>query len=166
MILLSFSSCGYKPSAKYSRVVVGERISASVIISAQDPENTVLIKDAVDSAIMEVFHANLTTRALSQTHLEFRINNPSYSPLQYDADGYVIAYRAKIVFMVNRYRDEVIKTYATKGSYDFSIVANAVITDQERFNAIKYSSEKAIKSFIAQVSAEGARKTKEKIKQK
>jgi hypothetical protein len=33
-----------------------------------------------------------------------------------------------------------------------------VITDKERFDAIKYSAEKAIASFIAQVSAEGSRK--------
>jgi hypothetical protein len=63
------TACGYTPSSKFAREVVGEKISTSVVISAQDPENTVIIKDAVDGAILEVFHASLTSRSLSQTHL-------------------------------------------------------------------------------------------------
>ena len=157
LLLSLFNACGYKPSAKYARAIVGEKISTSVNISAQDPENTVVIKDAVDSAVIEVFHASLTSRTLSVTHLELSINEPSYTPLQYDSDGYIIAYRTTISLKINRYKDGKMKLYTTQGTYDFSIVANAVITDQERFNAIKFSSEKAIKSFVAQVSAEGAR---------
>ena len=63
-ILLIISACGYKPSSKFSRAVLGEKISTSVIISSQDPENTVIIKDAVDSAIIEVFHASLTQKKI------------------------------------------------------------------------------------------------------
>ena len=156
-IVFSFSACGYKSSAKFARVVVGEKISTSIVISAEDPENTVVIKDAVDAAIIEIFHASLTTKALSHTHLEISINQPSYTALQYDKDGYIIAYRTSITLNIKRDKKGSIKFYTASGTYDFNIVANAVITDQERFNAIKYSSEKAIKSFIAQVSAEGAR---------
>ena len=160
-LILFLSSCGYKPSAKYARVVVGEKISTSVEISAQDPENTVVIKDAVDAAVIKVFHASLTSRALSTTHLDLSINEPSYIPLQYDNDGYIIAYRTTISLQIKRYKDGNMKLYTSQGTYDFSIVANAVITDQERFNAIKFSSEKAIKSFVSQVSAEGARAKQE-----
>ncbi len=160
-VMLFFTSCGYKPSAKYARVIVGEKISTSVIISAQDPENTVVIKDAVDAAVIEVFHASLTTRSLSTTHLEISLNQPSYSPTQYDTYGYIIAYRTAISLKIKRYKDGKMKLYTTRGTYDFTIVANAVITDQERFNAIKFSSAKAIKAFITQVSAEGARVKKE-----
>ena len=159
--MLLFTSCGYKPSAKYARVVVGEKISTSVKISAQDPENTVVIKDAVDAAVIEVFHASLTNRTLSVTHLEISLNEPSYTPTQYDNDGFIIAYRTTINLKIKRYKDGKMKLYTTQGTYDFTIVANAVITDQERFNAIKFSSAKAIKSFVAQVSAEGARANKE-----
>ncbi|HIP55206.1 MAG TPA: hypothetical protein EYH11_07010, partial [Sulfurimonas autotrophica] len=49
------------------------------------------------------------------------------------------------------------KNYTARGSYDFSVVPNAVITDQERFDAIKFSAIKAIASFAAQISAEGSR---------
>ena len=161
IITISLSSCGYKPTAKYARVVVGEKISTSVVISLQDPENTVFIKDALDEALLEVFNASLTSRKLSETHLQVSILNMKYTPVQYDKDGYVIAYRTSIAIKVNRVTNLIEKKYIGYGTYDFSIVANAVVTDQERFDAIRHSAIKAIKSFVAQVSAEGARSKKE-----
>jgi len=157
LIAILFSACGYKPSSKFSRDVVGEKISTSVVVSVQDPENTVIIKDAVDRAIIEVFRASLTSRENSQTHLNLSIGNPSYTPVQYDSDGFVIAYRMSIVLNIAKYHNGLTKNYSTSGTYDFAVVANAVVTDQERFDAIKQSAAKAIRSFIAQVSAEGAR---------
>ncbi len=156
-LLLLMSGCGYKPSSKYARTVVGEKVSTSITISAQDPENTVLIKDAVDLAIIKVFRASLTDKAYSDTHLNFSISPPTYTAVQYDSDGFIVAYRATIVLSILRESKDTKKSYSATGTYDFSVVPNAVITDQERFDAIKYSAIKAISSFIAQVSAEGSR---------
>ena len=157
LFLLELSGCGYKPSSKYSRKVIGEKVSTKVIISAQDPENTVLIKDAVDRAIIETFRASLVDQKYATTHLTFSISEPRYTPIQYNGDGFVIAYRATVVLHIERETSEVKKKYNARGNYDFTIAPNAVITDQERFNAIEYSTQKAIASFIAQVSAEGSR---------
>jgi len=150
--------CGYKPSSKYSREVVGEKISTSIVISAQDPENTVIIKDAVDAAIVEIFHASLTSKDYSDTHLTISISPPRYAPIQYNADGYIIGYRATITLGIVRRTGATTKVYKTSGTYDFSIAPNAVVTDQDRFDAIKFSAIKAIASFVATVSAEGSRK--------
>ena len=160
-VVILFSSCGYKPSAQHSRIVVGEKISTSVVISLQDPENTVLIKDALDRAILEVFNASLRVRKESDTHLKISILRMNYKPVQYNRDGYVVAYRTSIKLLIKRESKLTTKEYIGRGTYDFSIVANAVVTDQERFDAIEYSAVKAIKSFVAQVSAEGARRKKE-----
>ena len=157
LIIVLFSACGYRPSAKYARSVVGEKISTSVRISAQDPENTVIIKDAVDSAVIENFHASLVERSYSESHLEISISEPTYTPVQYDRNGYIVGYRTTIILNIIRYHNGLSKKYSARGTYDFTIVANAVITDSERFEAIKNSSSKAIKSFVAQVSAEGAK---------
>lgn len=155
--LFELSGCGYRPSSQYSRKVVGNKISTNVVISAQDPENTVLIKDSVDSAIIETFRASLVDRRVADTHLSFSISKPTYAPIQYNADGFVIAYRATIILGIVRETKDVKRKYSAKGTYDFAIAPNAVITDQERFDAIKFSAEKAIASFVAQVSAEGSR---------
>lgn len=157
-MVVGLSSCGYKPSSKFSRNVTGEKISTSVSISLVDPENTVLIKDAVDAAIVSIFHASLVERSYSDTHLNISMSAPSYAPIQYNSDGYVIAYRASVTLHIKRETKNETKNYSSYGTYDFSVEPNAIITDQERFNAIKSSASKAIVSFIAKISAEGSLK--------
>lgn len=156
-IAFLFVSCGYKPSSKFSRDIVGEKISTSIIISMQDPENTVIIKDAIDGAIVEVFNASLTNKSHSDTHLLVKITDPVNTPILYNRDGFVVGYRMSISLNITRYHNGISKMYTAYGSYDFSVQANAVVTDSERFEAIKESAQKAVLSFIAQVSAEGAR---------
>jgi len=155
-IILLLGGCGYKPSAKYAREVLGEKISTNVIISAQDPENTVIIKDAVDSAIITIFHASLVERKYAQTHLELQLSEPTYTPLQYNGDGFVIAYRATIRLGIKRVTQDMQKNYTTTGTYDFAIDPNAVLTEQQRFDAIRFSALKAISAFVAVIAAEGS----------
>jgi hypothetical protein len=154
-LVFFFVACGYKPSAKFARNVLGEKVSTSVVIATQDPENTVLIKDAVDAALIDIFHTSLTTRDKSDSHLVIQISNPTYTPVQYDDNGFIIAYRMKISLTITRYTKTQQKTYKTYGYYDFAVAPNAVITDQERFDAINYSAQKAIASFLSEISAEG-----------
>lgn len=149
--------CGYKPSSKYAKSIVGERISTSVVISEEDPENTVIIKDALDSAIIQVFRSSLVPQDASTTHLNIKISNPSYTPIQYNEEGFVIAYRMGLSLQIEKIYNGIHKNYSTHGTYDFAVEPNAVITDQERFNAIKLSAAKAITSFVAKISAQGAR---------
>ena len=156
-LLIALMGCGYIPSAKYARSVLGNKISTKVIISASDPANSVIVKDAVDRAIVEVFHASLSSKREADTELTLKISKPSYSPLQYNSNGYIIFYRATITLSIDRDSKGVKKHYKSKGSYDFSVDPNAALTDQQRFDAIKYSSIKAISAFVAQVSAEGSK---------
>ncbi|MBN2781641.1 MAG: hypothetical protein JXQ66_00200 [Campylobacterales bacterium] len=154
-IALFFISCGYQPSSKFARDVLGDKVSTDVIVSAKDPENSVVIKDSIDAAIVEKFHASLVKKGFSQTHLELKVGDPLYTPVQYDANGYVVSYRTTIVLYIKKYSNSEIKNYTSIGTYDFNIAPNAIISDQERFLAIKCSAQKALNSFLAQVSAEG-----------
>ena len=156
------NGCGYAPSAKFAREVLGEKVSTSVVVSSQDPENTVIIKDALDSAIIEVFQASLVSKAESSTHLIVSIGSASYVPIVYDKNGYVTGYRMNLVLNIKSFKNGESKEYNLNGFYDFAIVANALVTDQERFDAIRFSAQKAIRSFIAKVSADGARANKTK----
>ena len=160
LIVITIGGCGYKPSAKFSRDTLGKKISTSVVISAQDPENTVIIKDAVDRAIIEVFQASLVSRSVSDTHLVLSMGTPRYSPIVYDENGFVIGYRMTVVLSIISHNNGISKKYNTKGHYDFTVAPNAIVTDQERFEAISFSAQRAIRSFIAQASAEGARSGK------
>ncbi|MBL0708285.1 MAG: hypothetical protein JJW00_04490 [Sulfurimonas sp.] len=160
LIAMIFISCGYKPSSKLSREVMGEKISTNIIISAQDPENTVIIKDAVDTAIIEVFHSSLVKKSESETHLDLSIAAPTYTPIVYDKDGFIIGYRMSLTLSIMRHHSGLSKKYLALGTYDFAVEKNAVVTDKQRFDAIRFSADKAIRSFVAQVSAEGARANK------
>ena len=155
LIAVAFSACGYKPSSKFARESLGEKISTSIVISLVDPENSVIVKDAIDLAIVSVFHASLVDKAYSDSHLVLSLNTPKYTPIEYDSNGFVIGYRMSLILKIKKYNDGLQKKYTCKGTHDFSITPNAILTDQERFDAIKLGAQKAMNSFIAQVSVEG-----------
>ncbi|ABB44848.1 conserved hypothetical protein [Sulfurimonas denitrificans DSM 1251] len=160
ILLLILSGCGYTPNAKFSRDVLGEKISTSVIISAQDPQNTVVMKDAVDKAIIEVFHSSLVSQDRSDSHLVIKMLTPVYTPIVYDENGFVTGYRMSVFLNITKHSKESSKSYNTKGFHDFSVAPNAIVTDQDRFKAINFAAQRAIKAFVAKVSAEGARAKK------
>ena len=160
LILVNIVGCGYRPSAKFARQTMGDKISTSVIISSIDPENTVIMKDAVDASIIKIFQASLVPKSKSDTHLVLSMGTPAYAPIVYDSNGYVIGYRMTVILTVDKSSSGVKKSYTSKGNYDFEIAPNAIISDHQRFEAIRFSVDKAIRSFVAQVSAEGARSNK------
>ena len=149
------AGCGYLPASKQARKVVGDKIFVEVIVSLQDPENAILIKDAARKAVVTRFHSSLVPQAEAKTTLWVQLSGISFSPLQYDSNGYVIVYRANINIHVTRRANGKEKGYNARGSYDFAIEPNAIITDTQRFQAIRQASLKALDSFIAQVGAEG-----------
>ena len=155
---LLLTGCGYNPSSKEARKVLGETVSTEIIISMEDPENTVVLKDSLDEAVIRRFQTNLRSRKNAATHLQIRLNSVSFNALQYDSNGYVISYRTKINLAVTRMTKNFTKRYSAIGNYDFAISPNAIITDQQRFEAIGNSATKALDSFVAQVAAEGSRK--------
>lgn len=156
-ILLLISGCGYIPASKQARKVVGEKVFVGIDVSLQDPENAVLIKDAARKAVVTRFHSSLVPQNEAKTTLWVELSSIGFSPLQYDENGYVIVYRANISIKVTRRNNGEQKSYNAKGSYDFAIEPNAIITDVQRFEAIRQASLKALDSFIAQVGAEGTR---------
>lgn len=157
LIFLFITGCGYMPASKQARKVVGDKIYVEVIVSLEDPENSVLIKDATREAVITSFHSSLVPQAEAKTTLWVELSSISFSALQFDSNGYVVVYRANIQIIVTRRSNGETKAYHSKGNYDFSIEPNAIITNSQRYDAIKNSSLKALDSFIAQVGAEGSR---------
>jgi hypothetical protein len=157
-ILILTIGCGYKPTAVYTKNVLGDKIYAYVKTSLQDPENSVLIRDAVNEAIINKFHSELVLKDEATSTLYIVLDSVRFLPIDYDKNGYVVAYKT-IVDIKTTYRDRngkesVIKT---SGDYDFNIESNSVISDTKRFTAIKEASQKAIDAFISKLSIEGIR---------
>jgi len=50
------------------------------------------------------------------------------------------------------------ETFSTSGEYDFPVEANSVISDTNRFEAIKYASLDALNEFVSKISVKGMQK--------
>jgi hypothetical protein len=155
VLLFVMGGCGYAPSSHYAKNIVGESVSSEVIVSMEDPQNTVIIKDAVNTAIVTKFRVAMVPLASSQTHLKVSINSVVFVPLSYDVNGYVSTYRTTVGLGIDRTKEEQKQHYAVSGTYDFTIAPNAIISDKARFDAIRIASQKALDVFIAQIAAQG-----------
>jgi len=157
VFVLFFNGCGYKPTYIYTKKVLGDDIYVDVDISLKDPQNSVLITDAVNEAVISKFRSNLVRdkkRASAQLYISLK--KVKFKPIQYDKNGYVIAYKT-YVSLKTRYIDKKnkSKTITTSGNYDFSIEANSIISDNKRFEAIKFAALKAIDELISKISIKG-----------
>lgn len=155
-VVIFLSGCGYQPSSHIAKNILGESVSTEVVIRMEDPQNTVIIKDAVDMAVLTKFRTALVSKNISKTHLRITISGVTFAPLRYDSNGYVVTYRTTVAMTINRTMDEKTINYSSHGAYDFDIEPNAIISDQSRFEAIRQGAQKGIDSFIAQIAAQGA----------
>jgi len=155
--LLLLSACGYKPTSVYTQNVLGKNIYVKVETSLEDPENSVLIRDALNEAIIYKFNANIATKEKATSRLKVLLQKVYFQPIEYDRNGYVIAYKTKVTLYTTYYdKSNKHKSLKTYGDYDFNIASNSIISDTKRFNAIKEASQKAIDAFISRISVEGA----------
>jgi hypothetical protein len=144
-IIFTLSSCGYKPTSIYTKEVLGEKIYTEVMISLEDPENSVLIKDAVNEAVVSQLRSKIVSEDEADSKFYITLKSVSFVPIQYDKNGYVIAYKT-FVDIDTKYVDKDNKTrnIVTKGDYDFPIESSSLISDTKRFEAIKFASQKAL----------------------
>jgi len=158
LMLILISGCGYKPTAYYAKQALGSKIYAEVTISRQDPRNSVIIKDAVNEAVVSRFSAKLVSKEDADTILKVRINKTSFSPTIYDLYGYVIAYKAtvELAFEYENTNGKVEKLLSS-GEYDFTIDSNSVISDTNRFEAIKAAANDALDEFVSKIAIKGLR---------
>jgi len=160
-LILTVTGCGYAPASYYAKSVMGESVSTEVVISMEDPQNTVIIKDAVDRAVITKFRTALKSKSEALTHLKIGVASVGFTPLRYDTNGYVVTYRTTVSLNVDKTRQGKKNSYTTHGIYDFDIEPNSIISDQSRFEAISQGAQKAIDAFVAQVAAQGVELSKE-----
>lgn len=158
-IVFFISACGYKPSSQYAQEVLGERIHVEVSISRKDPKNSVLIKDAVNESVITRLGGKLSDKATADAELYVKISSTTFSAILYDEDGYVTSYKARVLLSL-RYvtKNGKKETFSTLGEYDFPVEANSVISDANRFEAIKYASLDALNEFVSKISVKSMQK--------
>ncbi len=153
--LLVFAGCGYKPMTSYTKRVFTDKIYTEVEVYLRDPENAVLVKDAMNEAIVSRFGAKIAKKEDATTRLWIRFKSVSFSPIQYDANGYAVYYRANVNLSVRYESPKKRGTESVFGFYDFPIEPNAVISDAKRFEAIRFGAQKALDAFISRMAMRG-----------
>ncbi|MCF6201170.1 MAG: LPS assembly lipoprotein LptE, partial [Hydrogenimonas sp.] len=148
--LILFSvGCGYKPMTAYTKKLFTDKIYTEVEVYLRDPENAVLVKDAMNEAIVSRFGAKIAKKEDATTHLWIRFKSVRFSPIQYDANGYAVYYRANVNLSVRYSSPKSSGSESVSGFYDFPIEPNAVISDAKRFEAIRFGAQKALDEFIS-----------------
>ncbi len=157
-VVLLLVGCGYKPTSLYTKKLLGENIYVKVETSLEDPENSVLIRDAVNEAVIYKFDGRVSSVKEASGELYVRLLSVAFKPIEYDTNGYVIGYKTKVTLQT-RYQDKEGKkrAFQTHGDYDFNIASNSVISDNKRFNAIKEASQKALDALISRLSVQGVK---------
>ncbi len=154
-IISLFSSCGYRPSSHYSKKIVTQKVYTEVDISLSDPENAVLVKDALNRALYTRIKSRASKREDTNSSIKVSYNSIHFIPLQYNKRGYVVYYQAnislKFLFEKGKEREE----RSLVGRYEFPIRPSAIISNDLRFRAIQKGSEKALDEFISYLSAKG-----------
>ncbi len=154
VLLCFFFGCGYKPITKISQNVLGDRVYAYTSISINDPQNSVIIQDAVKEAVVSRFGSVLSFKKDAKSILHVNIKSVNFRPIVYDKNGYITSYKAKVILGIDTtFSDGSKRHYDTYGEYDFHIQANSVISDIKRFDAIKYSSLSALDEYIAFIAS-------------
>ncbi len=158
-IILSFLliGCGYKPAKHYVHHVLGPKVYTYVKVDLRDPQNSVLIKDALNQAVLRRFGQNLVPKKRADTVIEVEMRHLYFTPLEYDKNGYIVYYRTKVILDFVVKKDGKKRLFRSSGLYEFPIEPNSVITDTMRFIAIKEAANKAFDRFISQLFFTGTK---------
>jgi hypothetical protein len=153
LFIIFIGGCSYSPVTKYSDGIINKRVFVVSDISAMDPENSVIVKDAIYNTLSVKFNSKIVPSKDSQIDFKLKFSSILFSNIQYDSLGFISVKRAKVVLDTTIFMKEINKTinFKTDGIYDFS-VADDILTDSDRFIAIKNASAKAIDSMIAKLS--------------
>ncbi len=154
-ILSLVSGCGYRPSSHFAKKVLGNRVYTKVDVSLATPENSVLIKDALNKALRTRLKTIVTRRKDADSMLSVMYENVRFIPLQYNKNGYAVEYQVNLNLKFTFEKDGKVETKRTIGRYEFPILPSAIIAYDVQLKAIEKSSVKALDQFFAYITAKG-----------
>nr|WP_314748160.1 penicillin-binding protein [uncultured Campylobacter sp.] len=158
--------CSYKPVSKITNDIMGERVYVNVLISKEEPKNSVWIKDSVLEGIVTRLGKRISDDKNAPTSITVSIKTLSYQPLLFDEYGYVTSYKAILALNFDtRLKNETLSV-TTSGEHDFTVsqkirdtrFADGVISESDRYNAVKQASQEAFDEYIATLAVKGLKR--------
>ena len=163
-IAIFICGCGYKPVSKITQDLVGEKIYVDVIISKEEPKNSVWIKDAVKEGMVARLNKSLSSKESADTSIIISVKELTYDAIIYDQYGYITSYKASLQLNYKtKFKDGSVVDVPASGEYDFSVArrqkdvrfADSVISDTQKYEAIKEASKEAFDEYIANLAVKG-----------
>jgi len=158
-IILFFTACGYKPTSHYAKNEIKGKVFVAVKIDIANTTNSVFLKDTINKIIIRQFDATLTNhKKLAATILTITLDKVSLKTLQDDNQGYVKLYRTNVfIKMIYTTKDtttnkKITKTLNLKGSDDYSVDSDSIISSLKREESVKNAIEKALANILANVA--------------
>lgn len=152
---LTFTACGYRPSANYAKQEMRGNVFVKLNVSLEDPRNSVLVKDAVTKILIQKLGSNMVDDEKSaDVIMDLGISSVTLTTLQYDANGYNKLYRANVVIGVKYFRKDnnKVKSFSVDGEHDFAVDIGTSINDSHRFTAITKASDKAVTEILSRMA--------------
>lgn len=150
------TACGYVPTSKIADTIFDEKIYVNVELNLQDPKNSIFVADTLREMISSKLGKKLALKHEASDVINVRMSNLEFLPLIYDKNGYVIKYKARLNLDFNVvFKNGTSENLSTKGSYNFDITPNSIITDNIRTQAIKNASSEAFDEFISIIAIKG-----------
>lgn len=163
-LVFIMAGCGYRPIATISNDIFDSSVFVNVKIDKKEPKNSVWITDAVKEGVVSRLGLALSNDESTQTRIDVAINSLNYTSLSYDELGYITAYKVVLSLgFKTTLKDGSIVEKNTSGEHDFSVsrkikntrFADSVISDTERFEAIKEASKEAFDEYISYLAIIG-----------
>ena len=165
-IAIFICGCGYKPDSKITHDLVGDKIYIDVIISKEEPKNSVWIKDAVKEGMVARLNKNLSSKESADTSIIISVKDLNYEAIIYDEFGYITSYKAHLSLNYKtKFKDGSVVDIPATGEYDFSVArrqkdvrfADSILSDTQKYEAIKEASKEAFDEYIASLAVKGYR---------
>lgn len=150
------AGCGYKPVSQYSQNILGNRVFVDVKIDSIEPDNGVFLKEEVMRTLRTRLGIDVVS---SKKEADSIIYIPSYhfsySPLNYDNNGYVIRYRVHTDITIDITTKSKKYHKVISVDEDVGIKASSLTSSSARDSAIEYSIKKAMDKLIAFIAQKG-----------
>ena len=155
-VFFILEGCGYRPSTYYTTPLLGNKIYTQVDIDITNPTDFVYLKDALNEAVLSVFNAKRVPKKEADSSIKLSIKSINFEVLDYDKNGYPILYRANTSITATIVsKNNKTYTYTGGGSYDFSVLADSVLSDNLKHNAIKEAFLRALQIIEFKIAQKG-----------
>lgn len=161
LISIFFIACGYRPTTHYVKKELGfnSKYYVNMDIDVNSAKNSVIIKDAINDAIISRFGGKLVSSpSEADTVMDVSLSSVSTSAIQYDTDssspfyGYANLYRTSVSISVSYSNKNSKGSFSVSDSYEFAVEGSAVVSQTKEFQAIKNAASKAFDRVISSIA--------------